>query len=102
MLVVPSLWLEHFGQVTVDAMSCGIPAVTSDVGGSPEININGKTGFVVQTGDSSALARAVTKLLTDENLRQVFGQNARRRVLENYTYEILVDKFFKVIEDVRK
>ena len=100
-LVVPSLWLEHFGQVTIDAMSCGIPVVTSDIGGSPEINMDGQTGFVVPAGDSQALSRALTKLLSDDNLRQNFGENARRRVLENYTYEILTDKFLKLVQDVR-
>lgn len=100
-LAVPSVWVEHFGQVTVEAMACGIPVVTSDTGGSPEINIDGETGFVVSAKDSGALARAIIKILQDENLRKKFGEAARQRVLENYTYEVLTQKFLDVVRKVQ-
>lgn len=94
--VVPSLWMEAFGQVTIEAMSCGVPVVTSDAGASPEINKDGETGYVVHAQDTQALAGAIIALLNDENLRRRFGQAARQRVLENYTYEVMVRKFLDI------
>lgn len=99
-LVVPSLWLEHFGQVTVDAMACGVPVITSDAGASPEINLDGETGFVVPAGDSGKLAQAVIKLFSDDELRLRLGRQARSRVLQNYTYDVLVNKFLEVVRNV--
>jgi glycosyltransferase involved in cell wall biosynthesis len=99
---VPSLWMEAFGQVTIEAMSCGIPVVTSDAGASPEINIDGETGFVTPAGDAQALASAIKKLLQDENLRKRMGEAARKRVLENYTYDVMVNKFVKICEEVKE
>lgn len=101
-MVVPSVWLEAFGQVTIEAMACGVPVVTSDIGGSAEINIDGETGFVVPRADSRALARAVVKILRDPQLRQTLGRNARKRVEENYSYEVLVNKFLEIIGNAGK
>lgn len=99
--VMPSVWLETFGQVTIEAMACGVPVVTSDAGASPEINISGRTGLVVPAKNSEKLAEAIIKLLNNDFLREEFGQNARERVINNYTYEAVVDKLLKIIEDVK-
>ncbi|TSA45581.1 glycosyltransferase family 1 protein [bacterium] len=97
-MVVPSSWIEHFGQVTVEAMSCGVPVVTTDTGGSPEINIDRQTGFVVPAKDSPSLATAAVKILTDSVLRDRLGKAARVRVEENFTYEVLINKFLQIIK----
>ncbi|MDP2933873.1 MAG: glycosyltransferase family 4 protein, partial [bacterium] len=96
-MAVPSIWMEAFGQVTIEAMACGVPVVTSDAGASPEINIDGQTGFVVPAGDSSKLAEAAIKLLTDEELSQKMSVASRKRVLENYSYSVIVNKFLEII-----
>lgn len=101
-LVVPSLWVEAFGQVTVEAMACGVPVVTSDVGGLPETNLDGQTGFVVPAGDAGKLAQAMVRILLDPELKANLGERARLRVLENYTYEVLVNKFLEIINNARK
>lgn len=98
-LVVPSVWSEHFGQVTIEAMSAGVPVVTSDVGGLPEINLHGETGLVVPSANSGAIAEAVIRLLRDEQLQKQYGSAGRRRVQENYTYEVLVKKFLEIIKN---
>lgn len=97
--VMPSTWLEHFGQVTVEAMACGVPVVGTAIGGTVEILGNG--GILVPPKDSKALAEATIKFLLNDELRSRMGKAARQRVLENYTYEVLVDKFIKLVEHVR-
>jgi len=94
---VPSVWLETFGQVTIEAMACGVPVVTFDAGASPDINISGQTGLVVPAKNSPALAEAIIKILSDDNLRLNYGQAARERVLANYTYEVVINKLITII-----
>ena len=100
--VVPSVWLETFGQVTIEAMACGVPVVTSDAGASPDINIDGQTGFVVPAKDSERLAEAIVKLLKDDGLRVKMGQAARERVLNNYTYQVTIDTLLDIINETKK
>lgn len=100
-MAVPSVWLEAFGQVTIEAMAAGLPVVTTDIGGSTEINRDGETGFIVPKADSPALANAIVKILKDEALQNRLGSAARQRVLKNYSYEVLVDKFLDIIREVK-
>jgi len=100
--VVPSVWLETFGQVTIEAMACGVPVVTSDAGASPDINIDGQTGFVVPAKNSEKLAEAIVKLLKDDELREKMGRSARERVLNNYTYQATVDTLLNIINETQK
>ena len=95
--VVPSVWMEAFGHVTIQAMSCGVPVVTFDAGASPEINIDGQTGFVVPSKDVDKLADSIIKIFQDEGLEKQLGQAARQRVLENYTYEAITNRFLDKI-----
>ncbi len=101
-LLVPSIWIEHFGQVTIEAMAAGVAVVTTNLGGSPEINLHNQTGLVVPPANAQALAEAAIRLLSDDNLRARFGQAARQRVLENYTYEVLIKQLIEIIHQVKK
>ncbi len=89
--VLPShLRAEAFGIVLLEAMAACLPLVTTEIGtGTSEINQHGKTGYIVDPNDPLVLARAVKVLLADQNLREYFGQNGRRRVLGEYTPEIM-------------
>lgn len=79
--VVPSLY-EPFGLVALEAMACGVPVVASAIGGLKEIVQEGTSGLFVAPGDSSALAQALSTLLTDERLRLRLAEGARRRAEE--------------------
>lgn len=96
-LCVPSIWMEAFGKVIIEGMSCGIPVVTTDAGACPEINIDGVTGFVVRAKDSHALSLAIENLLRDPGLAQKFGAQARQRVIKEYTHDTIVKKFIDIV-----
>jgi len=66
----------------MEAGACGVPTVATAVGGVPELIENGVTGFVIPTGDASALAHALKRLLMDPVLAMKLGEAARRRVRE--------------------
>lgn len=67
---------ESFGLAALEAMACGIPVISSNTGGIPEVNIHGKTGFMCDIGDIDCLADSVIKLLGDDELLNQFKQSA--------------------------
>jgi len=81
--VLPSAW-EAFPIAVLEAMACGVPQVTTDVGGTGEAVLDGETGLLCPPGDPSALAQRMTLLLGDEGLRSRMGAAARRRHRERF------------------
>jgi len=67
---------ESFGLSALEAMACGVPVISSDAGGLPEVNINGQTGFAVPVGDYEMLAEKSIKLLSNEKLHRQFSEAA--------------------------
>lgn len=76
-VVVPSLWHEPFGLVALEAMSQGTPVIVSKRGGLPEVV--GEAGVVVPPGDAKALARAIQRVLDDDDRAKQLGEAARAR-----------------------
>jgi glycosyltransferase involved in cell wall biosynthesis len=84
--VVPSLY-DNAPYTVLEAMSSAKPLVATRAGGIPEYVEDGKTGLIVEPGDSQALADALLDLLSDEGKRHRFGQAARERVLKVFDNE---------------
>lgn len=76
----------------LEAMACRVPAITTPVGGIPEILQNQQNGVLVPTHDPEAIADAVLKLLHDDKTRLRIGEAARKTVLKYYDWNKLVDK----------
>jgi glycosyltransferase involved in cell wall biosynthesis len=76
----------------LEAFACGLPVVTTDAGGIPDIVRNGETGFVVAIGDSEALAERAVKLLKDNSFAMVIS---RRALVEcqRYTWDVVCDQW---------
>jgi len=75
LFIIPSE-SESFGLSALEAMACEVPIISSDVGGLPEVNIHGKTGFLSPVGDVEDMAANAIRLLKDEELHQTFRANA--------------------------
>ncbi len=67
---------ESFGLAALEAMACEVPVISSDVGGLPELNIHGKTGFLSKLGHVDEMAQNALLLLEDETLLNEFRHNA--------------------------
>ena len=70
---------ETFGLAALEAMSCGVPVVSSNIGGLPEVNIHGETGYLCELGDVESMGECSTKILKDEKLHKKMSKAARKR-----------------------
>lgn len=94
---LPSLY-EPCSVALIEAMSCGKPIVATDAGGNKELIENWKGGIIVPTRDSDSLANGIGKILTNKKLATRFSQFNRKRVLRNFTWDIVaknVESFYK-------
>lgn len=90
---------ESFGLAALEAMTAGVPVISSNAGGLPEINIDGKTGYLGNVGDIETMSKRAIELLSDENKLQQFkaaaAAHARQYDIENIVprYEALYNRF---------
>ncbi|MCR4278699.1 MAG: glycosyltransferase [bacterium] len=87
---------EAFGLVALEAQSCGIPVVASDLPGVRTVVKNEETGILFPVGDVQALTSALNRLLSNPEQRKLFGREARKRVTQHFTWQ----SHLKGIEDV--
>jgi glycosyltransferase involved in cell wall biosynthesis len=83
--VVPSLWEEPFGIVTIEAMMRGTAVIASNHGGGAECVADGRTGLLFAAGDSEALADAILRLIGNKALCETLGAAGRERALREYS-----------------
>lgn len=101
--VLPSAQPEPFGGVVIESMSMGVPIIATNIGGSPEMVADGKTGFLVPPSDPQALADKIEILIANANLRRQMAEQGPERVQANFSigkisaqvenmYESIADK----------
>jgi glycosyltransferase involved in cell wall biosynthesis len=91
---------ESFGIAFVEAWACGKPIVGARIGAIPSVIDEGRDGLLVAYQDADDLARAILELLADPSRRVRMGEAGRRKVLENYTWEIVTDQMRAVYTKV--
>jgi glycosyltransferase involved in cell wall biosynthesis len=94
--VSPSL-LEGLGITPIESLACGTPAVVTSASSGPEEV--GDAGIVVPPCDSEALARAIGRLLGDDELRQNLGRRGRERVLQAFSYRRMAKRTAQTYEE---
>lgn len=76
----------------LEAMSWGVPVISTHVGGIPELVRDGVDGLLVPAGDATALATAITRISVDGSLRDDMGRTARRRVEAMFSREAVLPR----------
>ena len=91
---------ESFGLSALEAMACGLPVVSTSVGGLPELNIHNETGYIAEIGDIDRMAKYIIELLTNEKRYRTFSANARNRAVNNFNKNLIVPKYVEYYEKV--
>jgi N-acetyl-alpha-D-glucosaminyl L-malate synthase BshA len=98
-VLIPSA-SESFGLVALEALACGIPCVSTNAGGLPEVNQNGITGFTKEVGDIEGLADAISTILSDQNLAKKMGIAGKEIALNNFSAEKIIPKYLQFYEKI--
>jgi glycosyltransferase involved in cell wall biosynthesis len=98
-VVVPSTWHEAFGFTVAEAMRAGRPVVASDIGGIPELVVDGRTGLLSPPGDVSQLRARLRRLAASPVLRRRLGDAAAREARRRFGVERMAAEMFAQVKE---
>lgn len=93
---------EGLGVVLIEAMELGLPIVASNVGGIPDVVIDGETGILVPEKDPEALANAYKRLASNPELISQLLAGAQKRIAECFTWDGIIERQIAVYNKVLK
>jgi glycosyltransferase involved in cell wall biosynthesis len=106
LLVVPSIWVEQFGIVGLEAMACSTPVVGSRIGGIPEWLREKENGLLAEPGNSEDLYEKIFYLLKNPRIALKYGLNGRKIVENEFTKEkhinCLMDIYRQILDKNEK
>ena len=104
LLVLPSEtqpnWKEQFGRVIIESMACNTPVIGSNSGEIPYLLKSTCGGLTFPEAQPEALAKQLSKLIIDRDMRQSLGKQGRQSIVQNYTNHSLARIFADTIEKV--
>ena len=95
--ILPS-YREGLPKSLIEAASCGLPIITSDVPGCREICIDNYNGYLVPYNNPSVISHTIVRLLKDENVQKKFGVNGLKLVKRYFSDEKVCEQFLKVYD----
>jgi len=116
-LEYPDKVREFFSEIDVYALVTGMdlaplslkeaqlmrkPVIATNVGGNPEMMVDGKTGFLVEKGNPEQLIKKISLLLEDTNLAKKMGNEGREFVKERFNWELVAKNFIKIAKSYLK
>ena len=116
-LEYPDKIREFFSEIDVYALVTGMdlaplslkeaqlmrkPVIATNVGGNPEMMVDGKTGFLVEKGNHEQLIEKIRLLLTDEDLAKKMGNEGHKFVEQTFNWELITKNFIKIVKSYLK
>lgn len=101
LVAVPSVIFDTFPTVNLEAMASGKAVIATCFGGSPEIVVDGETGFIVNPFETATLADRLRRLLEDRDLSREMGRRGRARVGERFTLDRQVEQMLALYARAR-
>ena len=99
LFVLPSRY-EGFPLALLEAMAAGVAVVATRIAGVDELVVGGETGYLVEAGDSAALASAITSLLADPDARRALATRGHDLVLQRHTAEAMTARVTRVYDEL--
>ena len=84
---------ESFGLAALEAMSCEVPIIATNVGGIPEVVKDEGNGYLVDVGNFEQMATKAIELFKDNNLQLRFSKHSRQIVLEQFNTEKIINNY---------
>lgn len=96
--VLPTYYGEGIPKVLIEAASCGLPIITTDTPGCNDIVQNDKNGFLVPPRKPDFISEKLELLRTNKDIYKIFSQNARQRVLDHFSTDIIYSQTIELYE----
>lgn len=96
--VVPSVIFDTFPTVNLEAMAVGLPVIATQFGGSQEIVIDGKTGYIINPFDTDTFATHLYNLLTDDALCEKLGEAGQQRIRQSFTLDHQIENMVSLYQ----
>lgn len=84
---------ESFGLVALEAMACGVPCIGTNIGGLPEVIINGETGFICELGNIEEIAEKSLHILMNKPIHSQFSERSMLMVNERFRADLIVQQY---------
>lgn len=91
---------ESFGLVLLEAMACGVPGIGTNIGGIPEVIKHGENGYIVELGDTDAVAKYALQMFEDEDRYQLFREMALRTVTMKFSSDKIIEQYENLYEQL--
>lgn len=99
LFILPSAY-ESFGLAALEAMSCGLPVLATEIGGLGEVITPGVDGWLCHVGDTECMAERAIDLLQNDAKREKMGKAARQKAVEKFSPERIVNQYESVYQRV--
>ncbi len=97
--VLPSR-AEGHSNALLEAMSCGLPVIASNVGGNLDLIQSGINGILFEEGNHEQLSSAIETILDDKQLREKLGKNARQTIVEGYSMALTTSEYINFYNEL--
>jgi glycosyltransferase involved in cell wall biosynthesis len=98
-LIIGSQAYESFGYTAIEAMSYQVPVIATNVGGLPEVVINGEGGYCLDNNDAESYANKIVELLNDESIRISQGRKGYFRYKKYFTAKRMATEYSMLIKE---
>jgi glycosyltransferase involved in cell wall biosynthesis len=91
---------ESFGLVALEAMACGVPCIGTNVGGIPEVIVDGKTGYICELGNIEEVTDKAVDILSNPEIHKLFAENSVERAEKNFSAERIVSEYESIYYNI--